>query len=124
MFYDFRQNNTGGNFVVDGARGISVNVIIEADSYSEAVERAEWIGLYWDGVESGSDCPCCGDRWYKSDFGPPPTGDPVPSIYGQPITEPVEAWYINWEDPETYVHYRDGHFEAFNRPSLPEEEEE
>ena len=27
---------------------------------------AEDIGLYFDGVEQGMDCSCCGDRWYRA----------------------------------------------------------
>lgn len=38
---------------------------IEADSEEEAVQRSEQIGLYFNGVEQGIDCDCCGDRWYK-----------------------------------------------------------
>ncbi len=33
-------------------------------SESEADSIAEDLGCYWDGVNEGSDCPCCGDRWY------------------------------------------------------------
>lgn len=104
MFYDFRQNNSGGSFDFDGDRGISVSVIVEADSADEANERAEEIGLYFDG---SGDCECCGDRWssqWRDD-----AGDEVPSIYGQPIAEYTP--HIKWSEkdfPEVFVHYKDG----------------
>ena len=57
MFYTYRQNNSGGTFVYDESAGISVNVIIEANSREQAKRRAEQIGLYFDGQ---MDCDCCG----------------------------------------------------------------
>lgn len=59
-WFKYRQNNSGGSFTYDAHRGISVNVIIQADDYQEANERAEMIGLYFD---SDADCSCCGSRW-------------------------------------------------------------
>lgn len=61
MFYEFDQNNSGGGFVVNNE--LCHRLIIEADSHSEAVSKAEDLGCYWNGVEDGMDCPCCGDRW-------------------------------------------------------------
>lgn len=63
-FYEFSQNNTGGSFDVDSK--LCHRLIIEADSIEEAVSRAEQLGCYWDGVEKGMDCDCCGDRWYQA----------------------------------------------------------
>lgn len=51
MFYEFRQNNSGGVFEIDESRGISLHVIVEADTAEEANERAQRIGLYFNGVE-------------------------------------------------------------------------
>lgn len=65
MFFEFRQNNSGGRFTFDAARGISVSVWVEADSKDEAVLKAEELGIYFDGVSEGRDCDCCGDRWYR-----------------------------------------------------------
>lgn len=67
MFYKFGQNNSGGSFDYDGERGISHIVFIEADSAEEANRRAESIGIYFYGAETGADCDCCGDRWYEAD---------------------------------------------------------
>lgn len=60
-FYEFRQNNSGGAF--DQDENLSVVVLIEAESARAANEKAESIGIYFDGCASGTDCPCCGDRW-------------------------------------------------------------
>src|SRR5688572_2492456 len=64
-FFWYRQNNSGGSFRWNHDAGITVNVIIEADSPREADVKAEQIGLYFDGVNAGLDCSCCGDRWRR-----------------------------------------------------------
>lgn len=113
MFYDFRQNNSGGSFAYDEAAGISHIVIVEADSVAEANARAQRIGLYFDGCESGYDCDCCGDRWYEKYRDD--EGDPVPSEYGAPIDFDApyppasQRFGIKWMDGyEGFVHYKDG----------------
>jgi hypothetical protein len=118
MFYEFRQNNTGGNFVIDDTRGIGVWVIVEADSVADAAYRAERVGLYWDGCDTGQDCSCCGDRWYlpRQD-----DGKEVPSTYGRPIQwalreEPESGYpemHYNLDGPDGFVHYLDGRVRAF-----------
>jgi hypothetical protein len=60
-FYEFSQNNSGGDFVVDDK--VCHRLFIEADSVHEANEIAEQLGCYWNGVSKGYDCECCGDRW-------------------------------------------------------------
>ena len=62
-FFKYSQNNSGGNFHVDDK--ICHNVIIEAESASEADDIAESLGCYFDGCSTGRDCSCCGDRWSK-----------------------------------------------------------
>lgn len=62
-FFEFSQNNTGGSFDVDDK--LTHRVLIEADTAEEATAKAEELGMYWDGVENGMDCECCGDRWYR-----------------------------------------------------------
>lgn len=61
MFFEFNQNNSGGVFHVDDR--VCHRVFIEADSRGEAIDIAENLGCYWNGVLTGVDCPCCGDRW-------------------------------------------------------------
>ncbi len=63
MFYEFKQNNSGGHFVVNDK--LCHRVVIEADSTHEAIDKAERLGCYWYGVQEGRDCSCCGDRWNK-----------------------------------------------------------
>jgi hypothetical protein len=64
-FFLFAQNNSGGNFEIDEDMGIGSRVYIEAKTADEANEKAERIGIYFDGVNEERDCECCGDRWYK-----------------------------------------------------------
>lgn len=62
MFYTFEQNDAGGDFL-----GGYESVVIEADTAEEANERAERLGLYFNGVNKGIDCECCGDRWTRAE---------------------------------------------------------
>ena len=62
-FYEFSQNNSGGSFDVDSK--ICHRLFIEAESSKAANQIAEELGCYWDGVDKGMDCNCCGDRWYR-----------------------------------------------------------
>lgn len=109
MFYTFRQNNSGGKFEIDEARGISTFVIVEAGSEEEAIARAEGLGLYFHGGE-GRDCPCCGDRWSVYDAESPTT---VPCVYDEPIETFVVFQLWAKGKPEGFVHYLDGQVEAF-----------
>lgn len=63
-FFEFSQNNTGGSFVTDSK--LCHRLFIEASSEDEAISKAEDLGCYWNGVDEGYDCECCGDRWYPS----------------------------------------------------------
>ncbi len=65
MFYEFDQNNSYGRFDVD--ENVCHRLFIEANSLEEATDKAESLGCYWNGVDEGIDCPCCGDRWYSGD---------------------------------------------------------
>lgn len=62
--YQYHQNNTGGSF--DNDKKLAANVFIEADSPDAADKKAESIGIYFDGTDDGTDCPCCGDRWNRA----------------------------------------------------------
>jgi len=63
MFYEFSQNNSGGSFVVN--KKLTHRLFVEADSVEEACVFAKSLGCYWNGVDEGLDCDCCGDRWHK-----------------------------------------------------------
>lgn len=67
-WYNFKQNNSGGYFYVDDK--VCHRLFIEAESFDDAVKKAEELGCYWDGVDKGIDCSCCGDRWSKRDDNP------------------------------------------------------
>lgn len=115
-FYAFHQNNSGGRFVHDRERGIGREVIVEARDRLEAIVFAEDIGLYWDGVEGGRDCGCCGDRWYASSLmegteTPEVSGDEE-AVLGAPIPDQFADIGSQWG----YVHYRDGRIVPFYDP--------
>jgi hypothetical protein len=55
----YGQNNSGGGF--DEEAGYST--YIRAPSASQADRIAIKNGIYFNGVDNGPDCPCCGDRW-------------------------------------------------------------
>lgn len=113
MFYDFRQNNSGGRFLFDKGRGIGCYVIIEAESAADANDRAERIGLYFDGVDNEIDCECCGDRWSRS--WRDETGDKVPSRYGTALPTERPKNEIEWTgkgEPTVFIHYLDGGIES------------
>lgn len=60
-WYSFTQNNSGGYFAVDDE--ICHRLFIEAESFDDAIKKAEELGCYWDGVNKGIDCSSYGDRW-------------------------------------------------------------
>jgi hypothetical protein len=64
-WYKYHQNNSGGTHIYDKNNGISVNVWVEADNEVHADDRAESIGIYFDG---SMDCSCCGSRWSSADY--------------------------------------------------------
>lgn len=60
--FTFVQNNSGGAYLDD----MPVKLTLEARDADEANEKALASGIYFDGVESGEDCDCCGDRWTRA----------------------------------------------------------
>lgn len=112
MFYTYAQNNSYGVFYVDDS--VKNYVIIEANSAKEADEKAESIGLYFDGVKNGRDCPCCGDRWSKADdpdFGI--NGTEKPEIWGQSVLEYFKKNETFWKE-EAIIYYKNGKVEVFS----------
>ncbi len=112
-FFTFNQNNSGGEFVLNEDAGLTHYVIIEAPDAEAADAKLESLGGYFDGVEEGQDCSCCGDRWWRAW---PEHGDEAPAIYGRPAVEDVSRPYSrqfltrHWMPPgkELCVHYADG----------------
>lgn len=74
-FFEFTQNNSGGSFTVN--EKLCHRLFIEAPTPNVANGIAEDLGIYFDGCDEGSDCPCCGDRWYKAG-----TPEKIPLYYG------------------------------------------
>ena len=64
-FYEFSQNNSGGSFDVSGQ--LCHRLFIEAENETQAIIKAEAMGVYFNGCDKGMDCPCCGDRWHSPD---------------------------------------------------------
>ena len=108
MFYLYNQNNSGGGF--DSDDSVCHYVIIEANNAEQANDKAKSIGIYFDGCETGMDCPCCGDRWSEA-WG---DGMDEPLIYGKaPDYKGENEWSRcdHWAQPgEVYcrVYYLDG----------------
>lgn len=82
-WFQYTQNNSGGKF--DQDEKVSHYVLVQAPSASQADSIAESIvGIYFNGVEDGQDCECCGDRWYPQRSY---VGDNEPFIYGKPVSD-------------------------------------
>lgn len=97
-FFCFDQNNSGGVFHINDEQGISPIVWVEAFDVHEAIERAKDIGIYFNGVQDGWDCECCGDRWNE------PWNDEGES------SSSVNNHFSSWHDT-VYVHRADGTIE-------------
>ncbi len=106
LFYHYSQNNSFGIFEENAEEGIGTDVIIEAHSAKDANKRAKKIGLYFNGVKKGIDCPCCGNRWYKVNDG---EGTINPAINNKALNE-IESGYSR---KEVYIHYLDGRIECY-----------
>jgi hypothetical protein len=106
-FFEYSQNNSGGSFDIDDAKGIGPRVWIEARDAQEADSLAGRLGIYFDGCESGLDCSCCGDRWS--------------SAWGEGSAEPEisQEYDFNWHDT-VYLHRLDGSVERIKRASSAE----
>lgn len=113
MFYHYTQNNSGGSFVID--QDLAHHVIIEAHSVEDANERAESIGLYFDGCETGVDCDCCGDRWYRQTSWD--DGTEFPMIYGQ-TPELYRDVFAPGGGPYCHIYYLDGLKRTLRQPDF------
>jgi len=99
-WFNFRQNNSGGVWC-----GPAINVAVQADSADEANSIAEQHGIYFDGVQMGSDCECCGDRWYGvySDDGENEYMEAIGSVSSSDIRWADESGIPVW-----VAHFRNG----------------
>lgn len=106
-WFEFQQNNSGGSFVTDDAEGIGPHVWIQAYTPEQANDIAETKGIYFDGCQTGGDCPCCGDRWYRVWDGED----------GSDTVEVSEEWDFNWHDT-VYAHSLDGTIHRYRSGGL------
>jgi hypothetical protein len=105
LFYTFTQNNSGGQFY-----GPAHYVIVEAPSANVADAIAEDNGLYFDGIASGQDCYCCGDRWSRTWAG---DATRKPEVYGETDLSKVDKSCRNHHIPVVKVFYMDGMVQTF-----------
>ena len=98
-WYETRQNNSGGRFIVDDA--VAHFVLVQATSAQEAQRKLEEL------TEPSSDdwCECCGERWYISVA--EGDGTDKPTLYDKPLEE-YDAWFRD----EARLHYYNGVIET------------
>lgn len=99
-FYTFTQNNSGGYF--DNDDNVCELVIIEAKSVEQVNNKALDVGIYFNGVDTGEDCSCCGDRW--SEMWDEDGGKEVPMIYNTPVKEAGSSIFRD----KCIIHYLNG----------------
>jgi hypothetical protein len=110
-FFHFNQNNPGGRFDVDNK--VAHHVIIEAIDANHANQRAESIGIYFDGCSKGMDCDCCGDRWYAQWHDE--KGMDVPMIYEE-SPEGFRDFFTKPNEPVCHIYYLDGLQKTYLQP--------
>lgn len=108
-YFHFSQNNPGGSFVID--EKVAHHVIIQAHSAGEANRLALGVGIYFDGCSSGTDCNCCGDRWYRTGG----EGDETPLIYGDNPAA-YGDWFTKPGQPVCHVYHLDGSKTTYRKP--------
>lgn len=94
----FRQNNSGGSYIDDVENGIGEYVIVEREDESDAIQYAKELGVYFNGVQKGIDCECCGDRWE------------LPDEYVT-VLDALEDTNVLEKDSSIFIHYQDGSIE-------------
>lgn len=94
LFFTFRQSNPGG-FYQDEMPNY---LIVEAPSSDFANFAAEKQGVYFDGCQTGQDCPCCGNRWGRVYSG---DGTDNPQIYGEKVELDQTVYNDEWESNDS-----------------------
>ena len=100
-FYTFFQNNPSGEWHYH----MGYAVVIEAEDAEQANEKAEEIGIYFDGTKCGRDCPCFGDRWDRVDE------HCAVELEGLEKRKEELKLYQKGFGMESYVRYNDGRVE-------------
>jgi hypothetical protein len=62
-------------------------MFIEAHDEDHANSRAQRCGIYFDGVDKGIDCECCGDRWHNY----PSKVDQLDGSFGESYAHPLDV---------------------------------
>lgn len=122
QWYEFGQNNSGGSFYVDDR--VTHRVYIQAFSNKEAVDKAESLGIYFDGCSTGNDCSCCGDRWsepwspvkFPIDWGKKKKFNTIEEYVSHMVDE------YAWCSPDAYLYYYDGTKSAVYSEKYPKKE--
>lgn len=107
-FFTYCQNNSGGHFDIN--QQVTLFVIVEANDTESADEWAEDLGLYFDGVDAGHDCSCCGDRWDRAG-----AGTDEPKLYGK-SPEHYNGYGLLWAEegkPFCIVYHKNGDMTSF-----------
>lgn len=113
LFYEFTQNNSGGVFDISDT--LAHYVIIEAYSADQANQIAESLGIYFNGCDDDTDCPCCGDRWYSTDSR---CGTKEPMIYNKKVEE-LECFFTPVGKAYCYVYRLNGIVDSYiQKPRL------
>lgn len=103
-WYLFTQNNSGGWFMITDT--LCRRLFIQAESLDNAIDKAESLGCYWNGVDCGYDCEydceCCGDRWYPP-YGPVECQEKTIEVYAQKLADEY-----GWTKPDARLFYSDG----------------
>lgn len=97
-WYEWAQNNSGG-FFEEEKNGVCHRLFIEADTYDLAEQKVFELGVYYDGVDEGYDCECCGDRWYS--------GNEVTEESVEKYAQKLATKY-GWTSPDARLFYKDG----------------
>jgi hypothetical protein len=106
-YFDFSQNNTGGDFHRD--ENLGDHVIIAAIDHEDANKRLQRLGGYFNGCDDGSDCSCCGDRWYEK--GSYDKGDEAPLICSMLIPQYMATF--SWPGRRIIVYHADGYRDTY-----------
>lgn len=108
-WYQFNQSNPSGYFITNDK--LCHRLFIEAETFTEAIEKAEDLGCYWDGVRKSIDCPCCGNRWSQWNEG---LVDLTEKAWKDISFSTIEeyAQYLaenyGWTTPDIRLYYKDG----------------
>ncbi|MNB81421.1 hypothetical protein D3C75_282030 [compost metagenome] len=95
-YFHFRQNNSGGYFIVND--DVAINLIVEAMNANDAEQR-----MYDITADYSQYCSCCGERW--SSWIDDEDGTTEPTIYGRKLDERSES---------IIIHHIDGRKEKVN----------